>query len=57
MEKAIEINLSLQVEISIKKSCHDKIGSHRHQVAILILDDKLGCFGRLENFFALLKMV
>ena len=26
------------------------MGSHHHQVAILVLDDKLDCFSPLENF-------
>ena len=28
------------------------MGSHHHQVAILVPDDKLDCFGQLENFSA-----
>ena len=40
-----------------KRSCEEgntnvSMGSHHHQVAILVLDDKLDCFGQLENFFA-----
>ena len=27
------------------------MGSHLHQVAILVPDDKLDCFGQSENFF------
>ena len=33
------------------------MGSHHHQVAILVPDDKLDCFGQLENFSAWSKMV
>ena len=28
------------------------MGSHHHQGAILVTDDKLDCFGQWENFFA-----
>ena len=28
------------------------MGSHHNQVAILVSDDTLDCFGQLENFFA-----
>ena len=33
------------------------MGSHHHQVAILVLDDKMDCFGQLENFFVRSKIV
>ena len=33
------------------------MGSHHHQVAILVPDDKLDCLGKLENFFAWSKMI
>ena len=33
------------------------MGSHHHQAAILVPDDKLDGFGHLENFFAWSKMV
>ena len=33
------------------------IGSHHHQVAIMVLDDKLDCFGKLEKKFTWSKMV
>ena len=33
------------------------MGSHYHQVAILVPDDKLDYFGQLENFFAWSKMI
>ena len=32
------------------------MGSHHHQAAILVQDDKLDCFGQSENFFACSKM-
>ena len=31
------------------------MGSHHHQLAILVPDDKLDCFGQLENFFCIVK--
>ena len=34
-----------------------RMGSHHHQVAILVLDDKLDCFDPLENFFSWCKKV
>ena len=33
------------------------MGSHHHQVVILVPDDKPDCFGQLENFVAWPKMV
>ena len=33
------------------------MGSHHHEAAILVPDDKLNCFGQLENFFAWSKVV
>ena len=27
-----------------------RMGSHHHQVAILVPDDKVDCFGQFENF-------
>ena len=36
---------------------HKPMGSHHHQAAILVLDDKLDYFGQLANFFAWSKMI
>ena len=33
------------------------MGSHHCQVAILVPDDKVDCFGQSKNFFASSKMV
>ena len=33
------------------------MGSHHHQVAILVPDDKLDCLGQLKTFFDWSKMV
>ena len=40
----------------IEKAANLQImGSHHHQVAILVPDDKLDCLGQLKNFFFLVK--
>ena len=41
----------------IRTTLINAMGSHHHQVAILVLDGKLDSFGQLENFLAWSKMV
>ena len=51
----IDLDEIVAVDIDI---VHQEImGSHHHQGAILVPDDKLECFGHLENIFAWSNMV